>query len=136
MTRVDGAAADGLYSLRFESQPPGTPSPWPEGTDAQVAFFRAEPIVAEAPLYLYFDAINLSAESPSGELTIARLKPFCETIDPLATIPLEELDLTGSWETRCVELQPAGDILTFGMWVTGVDFTIGLDTFRFGPPCR
>lgn len=136
LTREEGAASDGLYYFRFESPLPGMPPFAPEGTDAQLAFFRGEPIVADAPLYLYFDAINLSATSPSGELSIAKLKPFCETIEPLATIPLADLDLTGSWETRCVELKPVGEILTFGMWMTGMDFAIGLDAFRFGPPCH
>lgn len=136
LARSEGKASDGLVSLRFESQPVGATTNWPEGTDAQLGFYLSEPLLAGVPLSLYFDVINLSRGEPSGELSIAGLDWTCETREPLATIDLAELSTTEAWQTRCVELVPTQELTVFGIWVTGANFTIGLDTFRFGPPCR
>jgi hypothetical protein len=136
LTRSEDTAADGLISLRFESQAAGSSTNWPEGTDAQLAFYLDESLAVGVALHLYFDIINLSPREPSGQLSIAGLEWACETRDPLANIELAKLSTTGAWQTRCVELTPAQELDVFGIWVTGTDFAIGLDTFRFGPPCR
>jgi hypothetical protein len=107
-----------------------------EGSDAQIAFYFDEPLPAREPLYLYFDSIDFAAENSSGVLSFASLDWLCETAELLAEIPLEDLALQPSWATRCVELQPTEETSVLGLYVTGENYWVGMDTFRFGRPCR
>lgn len=134
-SRGQGSAADGAVFLRFDAPLADAPLR-PDGTDAQLAFWLDEALPSDTALNLYFDVLELSDRPPSGELSIAALGISCETLEPLATIPLAELSATSEWQQRCVELRSSRAFSVFGLWVTGTDFSIGLDTFRFGPPCE
>jgi hypothetical protein len=54
----------------------------------------------------------------------------------LATIPLAQLQADPGWQTRCVTLTPKQPFSAFGPTLAGERFDIGLDAFRFGPPCH
>jgi hypothetical protein len=127
-----GGAADGTTSLRVQS----AGQERADGVDSQFAFYLREPLPANQPLYLYFEVRNFSQRAPIGAIAIARVDFYCKTVEPLATIPLERLELSNEWQTRCVELRPTGEVPQLGWSAEGTDFVIGVDDFRFGPPCQ
>ena len=139
-TRMEGSArsSDGDVWLDFDSQTSCGASfgCTAEGDDAQVGFWLSTTLPVGAPLHLYFDAINLGQLAPSGVLRIDVLQNGCMSAAPLATIPLLDLELTSGWTTRCVSFTPNAAVGVFGLYVTGETFHVGLDAFRFGPPCR
>lgn len=79
--------------------------------------------------------MNLSDAPPNGAVTFAGLESSCETEEPWLTVPLADLALSGEWETRCVTLHPTTDFTVFSLWMSGVDYSVGVDAVRFGPPC-
>jgi hypothetical protein len=107
--------------------------------DLQFGFWLDAPVPAGEPFHLYFDARNLADAAPSGAIrlkTIDFSTPSCDVGDPLATVELAALALTDEWQTRCVTLTAEADFTVFGLYVTGDDFHVALDAFRFGPPCH
>lgn len=108
----------------------------PEGEAAQFGFWLDAELPAAERVHLYFDAINLTDEAPSGVLQLDSLGPLCETTEPLVTVELEALYLGPTWQTRCVTFAPTVPLQIFGTYVFGESFHIGLDAFRFGPPCH
>jgi len=131
-----GDAANGTAFMRLQSQLAPGHEVHPSNVDSQFGFWFQTPLPANEPLYLYFAIINLSARAPIGDITIARANGICQTAEPLATIPLERLALSNQWQTRCVELHPTDVVPVLGWWAAGTDFVIGVDEFRFGPPCQ
>lgn len=107
------------------------------GGDLQVAFFLRGVIPSGRPQHLYFDVTNLAAVAPRGTLHVGVMgfDPLCASTEALASIPLEQLDATPDWQTRCVTFTSRAPFQVFGVYVTGETFKLGLDTFRFGPPC-
>jgi hypothetical protein len=142
LMRDSGGSSDGNAWLAFDSQKSCSESfvCQADGDDAQVGFWLDAPLPPGVPVHLYFDAINLSEASPSGILHFDGL-PFddgqhaCRSAAALATIPLSDLALTSDWATRCVSFTPDAVFDVFGLYVTGEAFQLGLDAFRFGPPC-
>ena len=108
----------------------------PEGSDLQLSLWLRQPLPPDVPLHLYFDAINLGQAPPSGTLHVAATEDYCTASATLATIPLRDLELTSDWSTRCVSFTPSSAFSIFGLYVSGETFEVGLDAFRFGPPCR
>lgn len=108
------------------------------GGPLQVAFFFEPALAAGEQQHLYFDVINLGADSPRGALYFAVLgsEPICSVKEELATIPLADLDMAADWQTRCVTFVAGAAVPAFGLYVTGESFQVGLDTFRFGPACH
>jgi hypothetical protein len=107
-----------------------------DGADAQVSFWVEPAQAPGAPIHLYFDAINLGPTMPAGALHIDATEGYCTSSAELATISLRDLELTSGWSTRCVSFTPSSALSTFGLYVTGETFLVGLDAFRFGPPCQ
>ncbi len=56
-------------------------------------------------------------------------------IQPEISVPLERLEATADWWTRCVEVLPQQAATGLNLWVTGSDFAIGIDALRLGPSC-
>ena len=134
-------SSDGETWLAFDSQRSCSDSFGcrADGGDIQVGFWLRAPLPAGEPLHLYFDAINLGQGTPSGILHVDVVQPMatgCMSAAALATLPLRDLDLTSDWATRCVSFTPSTALGVFGLYVTGETFQVGLDAFRFGPPCR
>jgi len=129
-------APDGVAFMRLQSQFEPSQEVHPSDVDSQFAFWFQTPLPANEPLYLYFEIINLSARPPVGDITLARASGVCQTVEPLAAIPLDRLALSNQWQTRCVELHPTQAVPVLGWWAAGADFVIGVDEFRFGPPCH
>jgi hypothetical protein len=129
-------ASTGISYMSFDSSLECTGVCSPDGDDAQFGFWLDAQVPAAEPVHLYFDAINLADEAPSGILQIDSLDGLCGTTEPLATIELEELSLTLDWQTRCATFAPTAPFQVFGAYVLGEAFHIGLDALRFGPPCH
>jgi hypothetical protein len=121
--------------MSFDSTLDCVPPCQPEG-DAHFGFWLDAEVPANVSVHLYFDAINLTDEAPSGVLQVDALSFPCETTEPLASIALGELSLTRTWQTRCVTFTPTAPFQVFGTSVVGESFHFGLDAFRFGPPCH
>jgi hypothetical protein len=105
----------------------------------QVNFWLEQEILADETRHLYFDIANFAATLPSGTLAITAFHPpgySCESDESLAAIPLDDLAVTSEWETRCVSFTAREPFSIFGLHVFDGTFKIGLDTFRFGPPCH
>jgi hypothetical protein len=139
--RGSDAASDGDTWLAFDSQKSCSDSfgCQADSGDIQVGFWLDTPLPAREPLHLYFDAINLGQATPSGILHVDVVQATvdgCMSAAALATIPLRDLELTSGWSTRCVSFTPNAALDVFGLYVTGEAFQLGLDAFRFGPPCR
>ena len=138
----DGAgSSDGGTWLAFDSQRSCADSfaCRADSGDIQVGFWLGTPLPAGAPLHLYFDAINIGQATPSGILHVDVVHATangCMSAAALATIPLRDLELASGWSTRCVSFTPNAALDVFGLYVTGETFQLGLDAFRFGPPCR
>jgi len=131
------AASDGARYLTFDSSVEAGPSCTSSTcSDAQVAFWLDAPISAGEALSLYFDVINLKSTDPSGILHIDGTDSSCVTTEKLATIPLGALDISSSWQTRCLTFTTQTDLSVFGIYVDRGDFHIGVDAFRFGPACH
>ncbi|HEX6273960.1 MAG TPA: hypothetical protein VFZ53_13020 [Polyangiaceae bacterium] len=137
LVRDDPAASAGSSYLTFDSDlgcvfPCGT-----EGDDAQFGFWLDAPVPAE-PAHLYFDALSLDDETPSGIVQIDTLGPpsGCASDEPLATVDLAALAVANEWQTRCVTLTPREPFEVFGLYVSGERFHLAMDAFRFGPPCH
>jgi hypothetical protein len=135
------SASDGEIWLAFDSQKScsGSLACRADGGDIQVGFWLGTPLPAGEPLHLYFDAINLGQANPSGVLHVDVMDTTangCMSAAALATLPLHDLELTSNWSTRCVSFTPNAALDKFGLYVTGETFQLGLDAFRFGPPCR
>ena len=131
-------SSDGMAWLAFDSQKScaGSFACGADGADLQVSLWAAPALPPNVPLHLYFDAINLGGTTPSGILHVDdATEDFCTSSAALATIPLRELELTPDWSTRCVSFTPSSALAIFGLYVTGEAFQVGLDAFRFGPPC-
>jgi hypothetical protein len=135
------SSSDGDTWLAFDSQKSCSDSFGcrANGGDIQVGFWLGTPLPAGEPLHLYFDAINLDQAIPSGSLhvdLVDHTTSGCMSAAALATIPLRDLELRSAWSTRCVSFTPNAAVDLFGLYVTGETFRLGLDAFRFGPPCR
>lgn len=132
------AAADGeRYVHLIPPSPAGDPTR-PPGVEAPFAFYldRGDEVTAGVPQYIYFEIENLAATEPVGTLAFAGLEVTCETKEPWLSIPLSDLSLSSTWETRCVEFVATEDFQVFGIWMSGTEYSIGVDAFRFGPPCN
>lgn len=141
-TLMEGSdrSSDGDAWLAFDSRKSCSASSAcrAEGSDTQVGFWLGTPLPAGVPLHLYFDAINLGQETPSGTLhvhVVDVMQTGCMSAGALATIPLGDLELTSDWSTRCVSFTPNVPLDVLGLYVTGSAFQLGLDALRFGPPC-
>jgi hypothetical protein len=133
---TDPTASAGSSYMSFDSAVECTNPCEPEGEDAQFGFWLDAEMPASERVHLYFDAINLTDETPSGVLQLDALGFRCETTEPLLSIELGDLHLTREWQTRCLTFAPAAPFQVFGIYVLGESFRIGLDAFRFGPPCH
>jgi hypothetical protein len=131
-------SSDGAAWLAFDSQKSCAESfaCGVDGRDLQVSFWVGPALPPSEPVHLYFDAINLGPTIPSGIVHVDATEDYCTSSATLATIPLRDLDLTADWSTRCVTFTPSSPLTIFGLYVTGETFQVGLDAFRFGPPCR
>ncbi len=139
--RGSGDSSDGDTWMGFDSQKSCSDSfaCRADSGDIQVGFWLGTPLPPGEPLHLYFDAINLGQAPPSGILHVDVVAPSaigCMSAAALATIPLGDLALTSDWSTRCVSFTPNTAFDVFGLYVEGGTFQLGLDAFRFGPPCR
>lgn len=134
---VAGAADGERYVHLLPPLPEGDPDR-PEGVDAPFAFYldAGNEILANAPQYLYFDIENLADTPANGVLVVAGLEFTCETKEPWLTVSLSDLAISQVWETRCVEFVATEDFQVFGIWMSGTDYSVGVDAFRFGPPCH
>lgn len=133
---VEPTASAGSSYMRFDSALECTNPCRPDGEDAQFGFWLDAEMPASERVSLYFDAINLTDEAPSGVLQLDALGFLCETTEPLLTIELGDLYLTREWQTRCLTFASTAPFQVFGSYVLGESFHIGLDAFRFGPPCH
>jgi hypothetical protein len=131
-------SSHGATWLSFDSQKSCSDSFFcrPDGSELQLSFWLFPAVPPDVPLHLYFDAINLGPATPSGALHIAATEDYCTSAAALATIPLGDLELSSDWATRCVSFTPSSAFNIFGLYVSGETFELGLDAFRFGPPCR
>lgn len=134
---LDDAADGDRYVHLLPPLPAGSPER-PEGVEAPFAFYfdPGSWIEPEVPHYLYFEIKNQVSAQPDGQLSFAGLEITCETKERWLTVSLTDLELSTNWETRCVELQATQTFQAFGLWASGPDFSIGVDAFRFGPPCQ
>lgn len=132
-----GHAADGDAFVHFVPPIPSDDPNCSDTVNAPFAFWIGQygTIVGGEPLHIYFDAVNLSEVEPDGAVTFAGLEPACETAERWSTVPLSDLALSKEWETRCVTLHPTTDFTVFGFWMSGIDYSVGVDAVRFGPPC-
>jgi hypothetical protein len=137
-TNGEPEASDGEHCFTFDSRRACVDSPAcrPTGGDAQFGFWLGSVVPAGDPVHLYFDVINFGSSQPNGELAIDAVGSLCESREVLAKLPLSALALDTFWQTRCVSFLPGAPFSTFGVYVTGSSFYMGLDTFRFGPPCH
>jgi hypothetical protein len=140
--RMDGtSSSDGKAWLAFDSRKSCSESfaCQADGDDVQLGLWLDAGLPPEVPVHLYFDAVNLSQASPSGIFHFGGLpfddgRSLCKSV-PLAAIPLLDLELTSEWATRCLTFTPNEAFSVLGLYVTGEAFHLGLDAFRFGPPC-
>jgi hypothetical protein len=136
------APSHGERSLLFDSTLPCDSRCSESSGDLQLTFTLDEPIGAGETKHLYFDIATLSAEPPSGTLVIGAVQEatsptdFCTADQHLADLPLGNLAATSAWQTRCVTFTAEASFQVFGLYVADGTFKIGLDAFRFGPPCR
>jgi hypothetical protein len=137
-TQGSDRSSDGAAWLAFDSQKSCADSfaCAADGHDLQASFWLPSPLPPGQQLHLYFDAINLGPASPSGVLHVDATEDYCTSAATLATIPLRDLELTSDWSTRCVSFTASSSLAILGLYVTGESFQMGLDAFRFGPPCR
>lgn len=132
------ASADGDHCFTFDSRRACAESLAcrPDGGDAQLGFWLDSVVPAGDAVHLYFDATNLGTLPLNGQIGIDAVGGLCQSTEVLARLPLAELDLGPSWQTRCVSFIPREPFQTLGVHVTGTNFYVALDTFRFGPPCH
>jgi hypothetical protein len=132
------AGSDGEHCFTFDSRRACAESPacQPAGGDAQFGFWLDSVVTAGDAVHLYFDVTNLEDAQPDGEIGIDAVGSLCESTEVLARIPLAALGLDTSWQTRCASFVPTAPFQIFGVHVTGASFHVGLDAFRFGPPCH
>jgi hypothetical protein len=98
-------------------------------------WFKARPS-ATAAASLYFDVRNAGEMLPSGSVQIYGTDSGCEGETLLAEAPLDRLEMSSSWATRCITLAGPGAYAAIGVALTGGPHSIGLDALRFGPPCH
>jgi hypothetical protein len=141
LERESDDASDGEQFLLFDSSLAClTDDDCPSGPDAPaLTIWPMTSFKAGETKHLYFDIVNLATAAPSGVLTISSratsMQP-CAGDAHLAKMSLADLATTSDWETRCVTFTLSAPLNYFGVSVTGETFRVGLDTFRFGPPCR
>jgi hypothetical protein len=128
-------ASDGARFLMFDSTLP-CPGCASTTSDMQVSFWFDTLFPAGETRYLYFDVADFGPKRPTGTLLFGSTITPCSTAEVLASIPLEELDITHEWQTRCVAITPHAAFVDFGLYVADGTFKIGIDALRFGPPCR
>jgi hypothetical protein len=79
--------------------------------------------------------LNLDPSPPSGRLELYAVNLVCEEERILANIPLDALQLSGDWSTRCFDLA-LGPQENLGLAVVGAQYHLGIDAVRLGPPCQ
>jgi hypothetical protein len=138
-------ASDGEKFLRFDSSRSCNGdcvlcSHFCMGSDLPLTLWPDESVPPGQTQHLYFDISNLVDTPATGVLIVATPRRDsdnpCNGGDILATIPLEELALTRAWQTRCVSITRQQSLGWFGFYVSDGNFVVGLDAFRFGPPCH
>jgi hypothetical protein len=133
----DPTASAGTSYATFDSALTCVSPCRPDGDDVQLGLWL-DASVPDDTVHLYFDALNLDDEAPSGLLRFDTVggATGCASDESLATVDLSALALTNEWQTRCVTFTPEAPFQVFGLYVSGERFHIALDAFRFGPPCH
>jgi len=85
---------------------------------------------------VYFDAKNVAGTAPTGTLRVYGNGSVCAQEILLAEVPLDRLELTSDWSTRCATVDELGLYHGIGIAMTGGSHVIDLDAFRLGPPCH
>jgi len=85
---------------------------------------------------VYFDAKNVVGTAPTGSVRFYGNGTVCALETLLAEIPLDRLQLTSDWSTRCATVDELGLYHGIGIAVTGGAHVIDVDAFRLGPPCH
>lgn len=111
------------------------PAPLSDQVSASQIYFWAEG-ATETSENLYFDVKNLSNEAVTGSLRFYGTDLLCEGEQLLREVDLAKLELRPTWATRCVTVSGLRDHRALGIAVSGGRHAIGLDAFRFGPPCH
>jgi hypothetical protein len=85
---------------------------------------------------LYFDVKNLAGTAVSGSILFYGTDHICSDEQLLLEVDLALIELLPAWATRCVTVSGLRAHEALGIAVTGAAHSIGLDAFRFGPPCH
>ncbi len=137
VTLREDPASDGSAFFGVESAEACTSPCAPDNeSDAQFGLWFADEGSRPAPgAGLYFDLINRAPTPPTATLQLYAIEGACVTRRLLAAIPLQDLDLSSRWSTRCVALGLMSPE-NLGVAVQGSSFNIGIDALRFGPACQ
>jgi hypothetical protein len=101
------------------------------GSVPQAYFFFDESTRADA---LWFDALWIDGGAEAN-LSLWPAGPVCEPTSPARVFGLRTLfTQPGQWVTACVPLDDWQPFMALALRVDSAG-TLGLDAFRFGPPC-
>jgi hypothetical protein len=103
---------------------------------SQLYLWFTQPPTAMGAMGLYFDVLNLDAPNPTGTLLIYGTNSGCMEESPLGEAPLDGLQPSSTWSTRCLTISAPGAHDAIGVAMSGAPHKIGLDALRLGPPCH
>jgi hypothetical protein len=132
--KSDPPASRGAQYLLYSLATP-QPSPDPARPLAQAYFYFGQPL-ASGGKGLYFDATLVSGNAAGATLELYSVDKVCQKPASLGRYSLSALLVTpGKWATTCVAL-PFGLLLDgLGVRLQAASAELGVDAFRFGPPC-
>jgi hypothetical protein len=136
MQHMTAGGSHGPVFLAFQSGGcSGVCAPDNPSSSQLYAWFSRNTNTSE-PMGLYFDVANMAAAEPTGTLSFFGTDGVCEKETLFADIPLDRLQLTSGWTTRCVNIVGSGAHAAIGVSITGGVHHIGLDALRLGPTCH
>jgi hypothetical protein len=122
---------------RYWLYSPATPQPSPDPARplAQAYFYFGQPL-ASGGKGLYFDATLVSGTAAGATLELYSVDEVCQKPVSLGGYSLSALlVMPGKWATTCITL-PSGLLLNgLGVRLEAAKAELGVDAFRFGPPC-
>jgi hypothetical protein len=134
--RTTGGASNGdWYAILESGGCSGTCAP-NNPSASQLYLWFNEPPSATGAMGLYFDVVNFDAANRTGTLLLYGTNSGCTEESPIGEAPLDGLQLSSSWSTRCLTITTPGAHAAIGVATSGAPHKIGIDALRLGPPCH
>ncbi|HYP75198.1 MAG TPA: hypothetical protein VER12_04570 [Polyangiaceae bacterium] len=131
LSRQPGGPNDSTY-LSFESGDVREISDHPSVSQVYLWSDSA----SEVSENLYFDAKNLKGQPLTGSVRFYGTDRVCSAEQLLVEVDLAKLQLLPEWGLRCVTVSGLLAHQALGIAISGSAYSVGLDAFRFGPPCH